>query len=207
MIKRRAPLHLPRAHPDHAHWSDESSPPPPAPFALSPASASTRADHPCGPLVPALRPVLSRRRGAAGRAGRRGRPRHRLPLGAAGHAAAGRGRPAVPPPGWDRWFVDETKVAGGWRYVYRAIDQFGQVIDVFVFPRRDARAARRFFEQAKLLVAQLGSLRLAGCCNDPSIRPSLELGGKPWLSGAFLPCCPFGLVLLGDRNGDRVRDR
>src|SRR5918912_322819 len=34
----------------------------------------------------------------------------------------------------DRWQVDETyvKVAGRWRYVYRAIDQYGQVIDVFV---------------------------------------------------------------------------
>ena len=31
--------------------------------------------------------------------------------------------------------------------VYRAIDQFGQVIDVFVSPRRDLRAARRFFER------------------------------------------------------------
>ncbi len=40
------------------------------------------------------------------------------------------------------------KVAGRWRYVYRAIDQFGQVIDVFVSPRRDAAAARRFFERA-----------------------------------------------------------
>ena len=50
----------------------------------------------------------------------------------------------------DRWQVDETyvKVAGRWRYVYRAIDQFGQVIDVFVSPRRDGRAARRFFERA-----------------------------------------------------------
>jgi transposase, IS6 family len=50
----------------------------------------------------------------------------------------------------DRWFVDETyvKVAGRWRYVYRAIDQFGQVIDVFVSPRRDTAAARRFLEQA-----------------------------------------------------------
>jgi transposase-like protein len=50
----------------------------------------------------------------------------------------------------DRWFVDETyvKVAGRWRYIYRAIDQFGQVIDVFVSPQRDARAARRFFERA-----------------------------------------------------------
>jgi transposase-like protein len=34
------------------------------------------------------------------------------------------------------------------RYVYRAIDQFGQVIDVFVSPRRDAAAARRFFQRA-----------------------------------------------------------
>ena len=40
------------------------------------------------------------------------------------------------------------KVAGQWRYVYRAIDQFGQVIDVFVTPQRDAKAARRFFERA-----------------------------------------------------------
>jgi transposase-like protein len=50
----------------------------------------------------------------------------------------------------DRWQVDETyvKVAGQWRYVYRAIDQFGQVIDVFVSPRCDAAAARRFFERA-----------------------------------------------------------
>jgi transposase-like protein len=50
----------------------------------------------------------------------------------------------------DRWHVDETyvRVAGQWRYVYRAIDQFGQVIDVFVSARRDAKAARRFFDRA-----------------------------------------------------------
>jgi len=50
----------------------------------------------------------------------------------------------------DRWGVDETyvKVAGRWRYVYRAIDQFGQVLDVYVSPRRDASAARRFFKRA-----------------------------------------------------------
>jgi transposase-like protein len=50
----------------------------------------------------------------------------------------------------DRWSVDETyvKVGGRWRYVYRAIDQFGQVIDVYVSPRRDATAAHRFVERA-----------------------------------------------------------
>jgi transposase-like protein len=70
-------------------------------------------------------------------------------VGASLHAPARRGCPALPPRRRDRWKVDETyvKVAGHWRYVYRAIDQFGQVIDVFVSPRRDTKAARRFLEQ------------------------------------------------------------
>ena len=50
----------------------------------------------------------------------------------------------------DRWFVDETyvKVNGTWRYVYRAVDQRGQIIDVLVSKRRDGDAARRFFRRA-----------------------------------------------------------
>ena len=50
----------------------------------------------------------------------------------------------------DRRFVDETyvKVNGVWRYVYRAIDQDGQVIDVLVSTHRDADSARRFFQRA-----------------------------------------------------------
>jgi transposase-like protein len=50
----------------------------------------------------------------------------------------------------DRWHVDETyvKVGGVWRYLFRAIDQFGQVIDVFLSPRRNTEAARRFFSRA-----------------------------------------------------------
>jgi transposase, IS6 family len=35
-----------------------------------------------------------------------------------------------------------------WRYVYRAVDQDGQAIDVLVSARRDAEAARRFFRRA-----------------------------------------------------------
>jgi transposase-like protein len=41
-----------------------------------------------------------------------------------------------------------VKVGGRRRYVYRVIDQFGQVIDVCVSPRRDATAAHRFFVRA-----------------------------------------------------------
>jgi transposase-like protein len=50
----------------------------------------------------------------------------------------------------DRWFVDETyvKVAGQWRYLYRAVDQYGQVIDVLLSEQRDTAAARRFFTRA-----------------------------------------------------------
>jgi transposase, IS6 family len=50
----------------------------------------------------------------------------------------------------DRWHVDETylKVGGTWRYLFRAIDQFGQVIDMFLSPRRNTEAARRFFARA-----------------------------------------------------------
>jgi IS6 family transposase len=49
-----------------------------------------------------------------------------------------------------RWFVDETyvKVSGTWRYVYRAVDHHGQVIDVYLSTKRDIAAARRFFTHA-----------------------------------------------------------
>jgi transposase-like protein len=50
----------------------------------------------------------------------------------------------------DRWFLDETyvDVAGRWTHLYRAVDQYGQVIDVVVCDRRDAAAARAFFARA-----------------------------------------------------------
>ena len=40
------------------------------------------------------------------------------------------------------------KVAGTWRYRYRAVDQFGQVIDVLVALKRAKTAARRFCTRA-----------------------------------------------------------
>ena len=48
------------------------------------------------------------------------------------------------------WFVDKTyvKVSGSWRYVYRAVDQYGQVIDVFLSKKRDLKAATTFFTDA-----------------------------------------------------------
>ena len=37
------------------------------------------------------------------------------------------------------------KVAGRWRYVYRTVDETGQILDVMESARRDLAAARRFF--------------------------------------------------------------
>jgi transposase-like protein len=58
-------------------------------------------------------------------------------------------RPCRHAPG-DCWFADETyvEVAGRWVYLYRAIDQFRQVIEVLVSEKRDLVATRRFFTRA-----------------------------------------------------------
>jgi transposase-like protein len=49
-----------------------------------------------------------------------------------------------------KWRVDETdtRLAGTWTYIYRAIDQDGQVVDAYFSQRRNARAAQTFFERA-----------------------------------------------------------
>ncbi len=42
-------------------------------------------------------------------------------------------------------------VAARWTYLYRAVDQHGQVIDVLLCTRRNAKAARAFFTRALTL--------------------------------------------------------
>src|SRR3712207_3755796 len=49
-----------------------------------------------------------------------------------------------------RWRVDETylQIGGRWRYLFRAIDEHRQIIDVYLSHRRDRTAAHAFFEAA-----------------------------------------------------------
>jgi transposase-like protein len=49
-----------------------------------------------------------------------------------------------------RWRADETylKLGKRWHYLYRAIDEDGQIVDVYVSDRRDRAAAQTFFERA-----------------------------------------------------------
>ena len=46
--------------------------------------------------------------------------------------------------------MDETyiKVKGVWKYLYRAVDKQGKTIDFLLTAKRDASAARRFFDKA-----------------------------------------------------------
>ncbi len=49
----------------------------------------------------------------------------------------------------DTFFIDEVfvKIQGKQHYLWRAVDQDGDVVDVFLQRRRDGRAAKRFFKR------------------------------------------------------------
>lgn len=72
----------------------------------------------------------------------------------------------------DTFYVDEVfvKIRGEQHCLWRAIDQDGDVVDVFLQERRDAKAAKRFFrrlrrchgsEPWKIVTDKLGSYRVA----------------------------------------------
>jgi len=59
----------------------------------------------------------------------------------------------------DTFFIDEVfvKIGGKQHYLWRAVDQDGEVVDVFLQVRRDGAAAKRFFK--RLLKAHHGEPR------------------------------------------------
>src|SRR6476661_8481454 len=63
-----------------------------------------------------------------------------------GQAYANQLRRRRPRPG-DKWHLDEVfiRINGKIHYLWRAVDQHGNVLDILVQPRRDAKAARKFF--------------------------------------------------------------
>ena len=48
----------------------------------------------------------------------------------------------------DQWYLDEVfiKIQGNQQYLWRAVDQDGEVLDILVQSRRNKKAAKRFFE-------------------------------------------------------------
>ena len=65
-----------------------------------------------------------------------------------GQAYANRLRRRRARPG-DKWHLDEVfiKINGKTHYLWRAVDQDGNVLDILVTSRRDAKAATRFFRK------------------------------------------------------------
>jgi len=49
----------------------------------------------------------------------------------------------------DTYFLDEAfvKIGGNQHYLWRAVDQDGEVVDIYLQKRRDAKAAKRFFRR------------------------------------------------------------
>jgi putative transposase len=65
-----------------------------------------------------------------------------------GQAYANQLRRRRPRPG-DKWHLDEVflTINGERRYLWRAVDQDGNVLDILVQPRRDQKAAKKFFRK------------------------------------------------------------
>ena len=84
-----------------------------------------------------------------------------------GYAAGLRRR--QPRPG-DKWHLDEVflTINGHRQYLWRAVDQDGNVLDILVQPRRDAKSAKRFFR--KLLKKQRARNVLAKVPRTPRRR-------------------------------------
>lgn len=73
------------------------------------------------------------------------------------------------------WHVDETyiRVGGKWRYLWRAIDANGQMVDFRLTARRDARAAKAFLRKA---IERVRLHRPVSICTDkaPTYRKVIQ---------------------------------
>ncbi len=80
----------------------------------------------------------------------------------------------------DTWYLDElfVTIQGRQQYLWRAVDQDGDVIDILVQSRRDRRAAARFFRKLlkgqgrgprRLITDKLGSYAAAHRTVMPSV--------------------------------------
>ena len=96
----------------------------------------------------------------------------------------------------DTWFLDEVFVTinGQRQYLWRAVDQDGDLIDILVHPRRDGRAARRFFrrllksqrqEPVRLRDRQAGQLPCGWRIRKNSIYRSIFMSREPEPSAKF----------------------
>jgi putative transposase len=78
----------------------------------------------------------------------------------------------------DKWFLDEVfvRIRGKLHYLWRAVDQHGNVLDVLVQSRRNKTAAKRFFRKL-----------LKGLCYVPRVIVTDKLGSYGAAKREILP--------------------
>jgi len=92
----------------------------------------------------------------------------------------------------DTWHLDKlfVKIQGQRQYLWRAVDQDGDVIDIFVQPHPDQPAAQRFFrkllkgqerEPWRLVTDKLRSYEAAHRAIKPSVEHDTERWAVSWL--------------------------
>jgi hypothetical protein len=59
----------------------------------------------------------------------------------------------------DRWHLDEVflRINGRLQYLWRAVDQDGEVLDILVQPRRSKQAAKKFFRRSDSGLLSIGA--------------------------------------------------
>lgn len=78
----------------------------------------------------------------------------------------------------DTYFIDEVfiKIQGKQHYLWRAVDQDGDVVDVLLQQRRDGKAAKRFFKCLLKTRFQIPSASRVRPLMQPYDRPLIRLG-------------------------------
>ncbi len=85
----------------------------------------------------------------------------------------------------DTWHLDElfVNIHGCQQYLWRAVDQDGDVIDILLQPRRDRRAAERFLATTRLpfgVAFELATSYPCWPCAAPSMGVAWAGGGGSW---------------------------
>ncbi len=94
-----------------------------------------------------------------------------VPVVAPGYSKRRKQKPGRGTPG-DIWHLDEVfiKIKGEPHYLWRAVDQDGDVIDILVQKKRDTQAAKRFFRKL---------LKKSGVSPNQIITDKLRSYGSP----------------------------
>jgi putative transposase len=100
----------------------------------------------------------------------------------------------------DRWHLDEVflSIGGKLQYLWRAVDQDGEVLDILVQPRRNKQAAKKFFHKLLknlqyiprvIVTDKLGSYSAAKAELLPNVEQVRDKGANNRAENSHHPTC------------------